>query len=108
MKTSLTFSIAPGGTAPAASKISRSSRIHDSLASIAIGDSACVRAIRLDASDAEWLRAMGLFEGQRVTLLRRALFGGPLHVRTASGGEFAVDRSLADQIDVEPATREHE
>jgi ferrous iron transport protein A len=109
MKTSLTFTIGPEAASnPAESTRSKRAHAHNSLASVAIGDSVSVRAVRLEAAEAEWLRAMGIFEGQRVTLLRRALFGGPLHVRTVSGGEFAVDRSLADQIDVEPATRERD
>jgi Fe2+ transport system protein FeoA len=33
--------------------------------------------------------------------LRRAVLGGPIHVRTGSGGEFAVARELASKIVVE-------
>jgi ferrous iron transport protein A len=42
-----------------------------------------------------------MFEGQRVTVVRRGVFGGPLHVRTGSGGEFAIDARLALSIQVE-------
>jgi Fe2+ transport system protein FeoA len=57
-----------------------------------------------------WLRALGLFEGQRVMVLRRAPFGGPFHVRVGdaargsgrSCAEFAIDPSLAAQITMEP------
>ena len=45
-----------------------------------------------------WLRAVGIEEGEQVTLLRRAAFGGPIHVRTSAGGEFALHRSLAKAI----------
>ena len=39
-------------------------------------------------------------DGEEVTVLRRAVFGGPLHLRAASGGEFAVARELAEKITV--------
>lgn len=61
-----------------------------------------IRTIRLAAAGLGWLRAVGLFEGERVTVLRRAVFGGPLHLRTGCGGEFAIDRGLAASIDVDP------
>lgn len=64
------------------------------------GVSARVTAVRLPADEADWLRAIGLFEGQTVRVVRGAPFGGPLHVHTGSGGEFAVDRSLAACIEV--------
>ena len=54
----------------------------------------------LDADLAAWLRAVGIAEGSRVTVLRRAVFGGPLHVRVSTGGEFALHRSLARAIRV--------
>lgn len=68
---------------------------------LGIGLSTKVVKIRLDDDEAAWVRAVGIFEGETVSVLRRALFGGPLHVRTGSGGEFALDRTLADAIDVE-------
>jgi ferrous iron transport protein A len=51
--------------------------------------------------EAAWLRAIGLGEGKTVTLLRRAPFGGPLHVRVSGGAELAVDRDLARKVEVE-------
>lgn len=63
-----------------------------------------VRIVAIELADDEgggsaaWLAAVGLHEGEGVTVLRRAIFGGPLHVRTASGGEFAVARELATHI----------
>jgi Fe2+ transport system protein FeoA len=59
-----------------------------------------IAALRVSASDRGWLEAIGLGEGEVVTVLRRAPFGGPLHVRTGEGGEFAVDRALAARVDV--------
>ena len=66
------------------------------------GVPAAIVALRLSPKDADWLRAVGLYEGTRVELLRRAPFGGPLHVRTESGAEFAVDAELAAAVDVDP------
>ncbi len=63
-----------------------------------------VRAIRLATSALGWLRAVGIFEGERVQILRRAVFGGPLHLRTGCGGEFAIDRALASSIEIEVET----
>ncbi len=60
-----------------------------------------VRRIVLGEAETEWVRAVGIFEGEEVCVLRRAAFGGPIHVRTGSGGEFAIDRSLAEAIEVE-------
>jgi ferrous iron transport protein A len=57
---------------------------------------------RLDPHEASWLEAVGLSCGGQVTVLRKALFGGPLHIRTGEGGEFAVDRTLASHVDVTP------
>ena len=39
-------------------------------------------------------------------VLRRAPFGGPVHVRTSSGGEFALDRRIALAIEVVAAHEE--
>jgi ferrous iron transport protein A len=59
-----------------------------------------ITAVGLEGLQVDWLRALGLFEGQTVRVLRRGLFGGPLHLRTGSGGEMAVDRSVARLIQV--------
>ncbi len=77
---------------------------HQALASLArapVGARLRITRARLDADVGAWLRAVGLQAGEEVTVLRRAIFGGPLHVRTASGGEFAVARELADLFDVD-------
>jgi ferrous iron transport protein A len=70
------------------------------LASAAIGSWMRIVGARLDDTDAAWLAAVGLHEGEEIVVLRRAVFGGPLHVRTSSGGEFAVARELALRLDV--------
>lgn len=59
-------------------------------------------ALRLTPREAAWLRAVGLAEGASVTLLRRAPFSGPLHLRIDGGTELAVDCTLARAIDVSP------
>ncbi|MFO0558263.1 MAG: FeoA family protein [Polyangiales bacterium] len=59
-----------------------------------------VSALHGDGHELQWLRAVGFFEGQTVRVLRRAPFGGPMHIRVGSGGEFAVDPSLAEHIEV--------
>jgi ferrous iron transport protein A len=64
-----------------------------------------VRIVRVAQDDehAAWLRAVGMHEGAEVTVLRRAPFGGPIHLRSTDGGEFAIHRDLARCIDVAPA-----
>ncbi len=72
------------------------------LADIAVGDSAEVKGLLLDHDTAAWLRAVGIGEGEMLTVLRRAAFGGPIHVRTGSGGEFALHKSLAASVVIRP------
>jgi ferrous iron transport protein A len=57
-------------------------------------------AIAQDEENAGWLRAVGMHENAEVTVLRRAPFGGPLHLRSRDGGEFAIHRDLARCIRV--------
>ena len=57
-----------------------------------------VVALLLDDETSTWIRAVGICEGESLTPLRRAIFGGPIHVRTGSGGEFALHRGLARAI----------
>jgi ferrous iron transport protein A len=71
-----------------------------SLASAAIGTRVKIVVARLPEDLGAWLSAVGLHEGEEVIVLRRAALGGPLHVRTASGGEFAVARELAALLTV--------
>ncbi len=80
----------------------RVERAHPSLALsvAAVGTWLQIKEIELEQELGEWLRAVGICEGERLTVLRRAAFGGPVHVRTRSGGEFALNRSLAHSIAV--------
>src|SRR4051812_673175 len=68
------------------------------LSAIAVGVTARVVALDLDDELRAWISAVGISEGERVTVLRRAIFGGPIHVRTGAGGEFALNRQLAKSI----------
>lgn len=72
------------------------------LSSLRIGASGTVVALDLETELAAWLRAVGIGEGDRVDVLRAGAFGGPLHVRNAAGGEFALNRQLAKSIRVVP------
>jgi ferrous iron transport protein A len=74
-----------------------------SLLDLPLSSPARIVALRLDKSVACRVRAVGVFEDEIIVVLRRAPFGGPLHVRTSSGGEFALDRRIADAIEVESA-----
>jgi ferrous iron transport protein A len=69
-----------------------------SLAGVELHRSVRVVALLLDDETGAWLRAVGIAEGERIVPLRRAAFGGPIHVRTESGGEFALHRALAKAI----------
>jgi ferrous iron transport protein A len=73
-----------------------------SLDSLELGQEGRVVSIVLDRDLAAWVAAVGIREGERLTVLRRAAFGGPIHVRTVAGGEFALARSLARAILVRP------
>jgi ferrous iron transport protein A len=73
------------------------------LSAIAIGAPALVVELGLEEELCAWLRAVGIREGEHVTVLRRAVFGGPIHVRTSVGGEFALNRQLAKAIVLRPA-----
>lgn len=71
------------------------------LASLKVGSTAPVCALRLPEREASWLRAVGLYEGILVTPLRFAPLGGPVHLRTSSGAELAIDLELARSVDVD-------
>lgn len=72
------------------------------LANVRDGEPMVVVEVGLEADVAGWLEAMGLGPGQTLTVLRRAAFGGPIHVRTGSGGELAINATLARSILVAP------
>lgn len=63
-----------------------------------IGRPVRIAKVDLEEDVVAWLGAVGLDMGEELVVLRRAIFGGPLHVRTSSGGEFAVARELAAKI----------
>lgn len=59
-------------------------------------------ALRLDVDEARWLRALGVVEGAAVAVLRAGPFRGPLQVRVGDRAVFAIDRAVANAIDVAP------
>jgi ferrous iron transport protein A len=71
-----------------------------SLALVLPGTCVHIDALAIEADMAAWLEAVGIGVGETLTVLRRAAFGGPIHVRTSAGGEFAIARSLAEAIGV--------
>jgi ferrous iron transport protein A len=58
-------------------------------------------ALEVEAALAARLGALGVREGARLLVLRRAPFGGPLHVRLGSGLELALERDVASRLEVE-------
>ena len=72
------------------------------LAELPPGARGRVCAVALEPGETAWLRAVGVSVGEELTVLRRAPWGGPLHVRSGAGGEFAVDRALARFIQITP------
>lgn len=90
--------LVPTGTA----EPPRAARAAATLAASRDGEPMHVVEVGLDAELAGWLEAMGIGPGQTLTVLRRAAFGGPIHVRAGSGGEFAIGAALARSILVAP------
>jgi Fe2+ transport system protein FeoA len=76
-------------------------RAH-ALASVVPGLTVRVAKLELEPDMCTWLSAVGIGLGEMLTVLRRAAFGGPLHVRTSAGGEFALNLSLARSILIRP------
>ena len=70
------------------------------LANVLDGWRVRITSIDLEGEAAAWLGAVGLHESEELVVLRRAALGGPLHVRSAGGGEFAVAREVAGHIGV--------
>lgn len=60
-----------------------------------------VARLTMAVEAAAYLRAVGVAEGMGVFVVRRAPIGGPLHVRTSSGAELALDRDLARGVELE-------
>jgi ferrous iron transport protein A len=73
-----------------------------SLAKLVPGDQATIAGIRADAALRQRLAALGFRIGQRVELVRRGVFSGPLHVRLGTT-DVILRRRQAAQIDVVPA-----
>jgi ferrous iron transport protein A len=66
----------------------------------ALGRRVRIDDVALDREAKDWLDAVGIHDGVELVVVRRAIFGGPLHVRTSAGGEFAIARELAAKITV--------
>lgn len=77
--------------------------VEKTLADAAIAAPVRVVRLALDPQDAAWLGAVGIGDGEELVVLRRAPFGGPLHIATALGGELAIGEGLARGILVEAA-----
>lgn len=67
------------------------------LAQLPQGTEATIESIVAAESDADLLRAMGFVEGYPICVLRRAPWGGPLHVRVGPTS-FALSAALATSI----------
>jgi ferrous iron transport protein A len=76
---------------------------HRALADCRVGETVVVTRVDLEPELRGWLGGVGIVEGEELTLLRRAMLGGPLHVRLAEGGELAVARDVAAHIVVRSA-----
>lgn len=76
------------------------------LLQLPLASAARVISLQLDEGEARRVRAVGVVEDEAIVVLRRAPFGGPIHVRMSSGGEFALDRRIAEAIEVEDAIPE--
>jgi ferrous iron transport protein A len=72
------------------------------LTDIALGEEASIAALDTDASTQHYLRSVGLREGDVVVVVRKGALGGPLHVRSQCGGDFALARDVAELIAVAP------
>lgn len=73
-------------------------RSTHSLATLHPGQRGRVIHVCGDAEVARWLCALGIEAGMGLTVLRRGLWGGPLHVRAENGAEFALARPLAEDV----------
>ena len=62
------------------------------------GASATIASLDVSAEEHAELDAVGISAGRGVVLLRRAPFGGPLHLRIDTGVEVALDAELAGRI----------
>ncbi|GET37459.1 FeoA family protein [Microseira wollei] len=72
-------------------------RIH--LASLQPGQIGTIAALQAEESLQQRLQALGFRAGRQVEMIRRAWFGGPLHVRVGTT-EVMLRRSEAKEIHV--------
>ena len=70
------------------------------LTDLPVGTRGRIVRILADAPTTHYLRCFGLREGETAAVLRRALFGGPLHLERGCGGEFALAHALAALIEL--------
>ena len=68
------------------------------LADVVPGASAVVASLDLAPEERDEVEAVGLSPGSTVTVLRRAPFGGPLHVRVDTGAELALGAAIAARV----------
>jgi Fe2+ transport system protein FeoA len=85
-------------TEEASTSAGHAPRVSFALTAALVGSTVEVIELALEAEMSAWLRAVGISEGELVTVLRAGAFGGPIHVRTGAGGEFALHRSLAASV----------
>jgi ferrous iron transport protein A len=89
------------GLSPSVSSAASAPTVQDAkLSSASPGQRVRILRIEQDDEHAAWLRAVGMHEDAEVIVLRRAPFGGPIHLRSSDGGEFAIHRDLARCIEV--------
>ncbi len=72
------------------------------LSNLASGTTGTVESIDLDARLSGRFAALGIHDGASVRLVRRALFGCPLHLRVG-GSEVAIRRTEARRISIRTA-----
>jgi ferrous iron transport protein A len=86
---------------PGSSRPALGARGTRSLGEVATGETVTIQKVDLPAETVGWLAAVGLERGEEITVLRKAILGGPLHLRLARGGELAVARDVALRVVVE-------
>ena len=66
-----------------------------------LGQSAIVRRLTLDPSHSAQLMEMGLYEGARLTLVRKAPLGDPLELKV---GDFSLSlrKEQASGVEIDP------
>lgn len=74
------------------------------LAGMLPGEQATIRTIEADEGLFHRLAALGFRNGKRIEMIRRARFGGPLHVRIGTT-EIILRKSEANRIKIIGAAR---